>query len=162
MKWCKHTFTPRDSFPVFCLRPQWWQCSENIAYVQCLRLVLGPLKKLVWLVLSLASVVGVTYSLYLMVDTYLAYKVTTAVEMKAKTQLDFPGVTVCNLNPLRKLAVENYQDFKTALYGDSKRRRKRARKYIRVANYDYCHVCSWRCRRSQTRLTKSLLNKTHY
>ena len=63
---------------------------------------------------------GLAYSVYALTTTYLAYPVSVSVGVQQVQQLVFPAVTVCNMSPVKKSAIE------TADLSKRKRRKKRS------------------------------------
>ncbi|GFT19647.1 acid-sensing ion channel 1A [Nephila pilipes] len=67
----------------------------------------GTLGKLLWTVIFLTALAGCTYHCSFLIQKYLKFsKVTSTEEIHAK-ELDFPALTVCNLNILKKSFLED-------------------------------------------------------
>ena len=61
--------------------------------------------KLFWILIFLGGVGASTYNVYLLIDKFFQYPVDTQVTLSYE-KLPFPSVTVCNINPVRKSAVQ--------------------------------------------------------
>ena len=64
---------------------------------------------------------GMLLSVLALTKTYLSYPVKVDVSVRREKQLAFPAVTVCNMSPVKKSALETAD-----LSAAAKRRRKRA------------------------------------
>ncbi|GBL74822.1 Acid-sensing ion channel 1C [Araneus ventricosus] len=63
--------------------------------------------KLLWTLIFLTALAGLTYHCSFLIQKYLRFsKVTTTEEIHAK-ELDFPALTVCNLNILKKSFIQD-------------------------------------------------------
>lgn len=95
--------------------------------------------KLLWTILLLSCTAGMTLHLYYLINQFLQWPIQTKIEL-GFSNLNFPAVTICNVNPIRNskvyMASEHLQSLlaeleMTSLYGDdnaensTKRRRKR-------------------------------------
>ena len=49
----------------------------------------------------------VLFNFYAITEAYLAHKVLMEVKMKHQRELLFPAVTICNMNPFRRSALQN-------------------------------------------------------
>ena len=65
----------------------------------------GPVKSVFWILITLAAVGGLIYNAMMLFMTFFDYKVTVLVELRYQRELDFPAVTVCNMNPIKKRAL---------------------------------------------------------
>jgi len=83
--------------------------------------VVGIVKKCYWTIAVLAMTAGMLHSVYVLTAAYLSYPVSVDVSVHREQQLVFPAVTVCNMSPVKKSALQAAD-----LSGTSKRRRKRA------------------------------------
>jgi len=83
--------------------------------------ILGIVKKCYWTIAVLAMTGGMVYSVYALTAAYLSYPVGVDVSVLRDQQLVFPAVTICNMSPVKKSALQAAD-----LSGTSKRRRKRA------------------------------------
>jgi len=72
--------------------------------------------------MSLAMVCGMMYNLQAVVIKYFSYPVTVGISIEHAADLDFPAVTICNVNPVRA-SVFNGSATQT---GSNRRRRKRS------------------------------------
>ena len=61
--------------------------------------------KLFWILIFLGGVCASAYNVYLLIDEFFQYPVNTQVTLSYE-KLPFPSITVCNINPVRKSAVE--------------------------------------------------------
>ena len=64
-------------------------------------LSLGPLKKIIWTLITFGCLGLLTYNMYYLFNDYLHFPVNVNVEIKSKNKLSFPAVTICNVNPVR-------------------------------------------------------------
>jgi len=64
---------------------------------------------------------GMTFTVYSLTSEYLRYPVSVSISIYQEPELLFPAVTVCNLCPVKKSALQNAD-----LSGVSKRRKKRS------------------------------------
>lgn len=60
------------------------------------------IKQIIWLVLVMAMISWLSIQCYWLFSKYFAYPVEVKIELIAKQKMDFPSVTVCNRNPVRK------------------------------------------------------------
>ncbi|KAK7491317.1 hypothetical protein BaRGS_00017418 [Batillaria attramentaria] len=61
----------------------------------------------IWVILVLAATGWSTYNVVLVISNYYEYPVSTITTVKFKGNLDFPAVSICNLNQVRKSKFEN-------------------------------------------------------
>ena len=72
----------------------------------------------------MGMVVGMMYNLYEVSSKYFQYPIAVGISIEHATDLDFPAVTICNVNPVRaSLFIANST---TTGSGSSRRRRKRS------------------------------------
>ena len=64
----------------------------------------GRMKQVFWTLAFIVSLVAVTYNIVTIVSIYLAYPVEIMVSLNQRQSTDFPSVTICNINPIRKSA----------------------------------------------------------
>ncbi|KAK0046492.1 amiloride-sensitive sodium channel subunit beta [Biomphalaria pfeifferi] len=69
------------------------------------------LKRLIWILVVLACSGWTAVQCYWLLDRFLAYPTEVKIELKAASELEFPSVTVCNLNPIRRNEI-NSEPFK--------------------------------------------------
>ena len=81
----------------------------------------GAVKKCYWTFAMLVMTGGMTFSVYSLTATYLNYPVSVDVSVHREQQLVFPAVTICNMSPVMKSALQTAD-----LSGTSKRRKKRS------------------------------------
>jgi amiloride-sensitive sodium channel subunit alpha/amiloride-sensitive sodium channel subunit gamma len=82
--------------------------------------------KLLWTILLLCCTAGMTLHLYYLINQFLQWPIQTKIEL-GFSNLNFPAVTLCNVNPIRNskvyMASEHIQSLlaeleTTSLYGD--------------------------------------------
>lgn len=61
----------------------------------------GVIKRVVWLILTIAATAWWIYHSYLLVNEYFNYETNTKLSIAEGKELSFPAVTICNANPLR-------------------------------------------------------------
>lgn len=66
--------------------------------------------KLLWLICLIASSAYCFYSIVSIFMSYFAYSVIINIEVVEKAPVDFPAVTICNLNPLDRRYSQTYID----------------------------------------------------
>ena len=72
----------------------------------------GPVKSVFWILITLAAVGGLIYNAMMLFMAFFDYKVTVLVELRYQRELDFPAVTVCNMNPIKKRALGSIPEIK--------------------------------------------------
>jgi len=82
--------------------------------------VLGAVKKCYWTLALLVMIGGMSFSVYALTAAYLSYPIDVSISVHREPQLVFPAVTICNMSPVKKSALEAAD-----LSGASKRRKKR-------------------------------------
>mgnify|MGYP002803827811 FL=1 len=83
----------------------------------------GHIRRFIWTLIS-ATCYGFTiYMCYLLIKTYLEKPIKTAVDISYEKNIDFPSVTVCNLNQFRMREIKKVPDIGDILrdYFDDKR-----------------------------------------
>ncbi|XP_023215424.1 amiloride-sensitive sodium channel subunit gamma-like [Centruroides sculpturatus] len=65
-------------------------------------------RRFMWIIVFLVAVAGFAYHSIYLILTYLSYPRMTTTEEIHADQIDFPYVTVCNLNPLKKSYFADY------------------------------------------------------
>jgi len=78
----------------------------------------------------LALMSGMGYSVYALTSAYLSYPTSVSVSIQQPQQLVFPAVTICNMSPIKKSAMEKL-DLKKRI-----RRKKRSACQISVIRED--------------------------
>ncbi|XP_063286697.1 amiloride-sensitive sodium channel subunit gamma [Pelobates fuscus] len=83
-----------------------WYCLTTNTH-GCRRIVVskGRLRKWIWIVLTLIAVALIFWQCALLLMSY--YSVTTSITVTFK-KLDFPAVTICNMNPYRYSVMKKY------------------------------------------------------
>ena len=57
------------------------------------------------------SMVMLTFNLYSITELYFSYSVDVIIKLNHETELVFPAVTFCNMNPVKRSALENMNNF---------------------------------------------------
>ena len=78
------------------------------------------MKKCFWVFALVAMTGGMLNTVYGLTKTYLSYPVSVSVSVQREKQIVFPAVTVCNMSPVKKSALDAAH-----LSGAPKRRKKR-------------------------------------
>ena len=91
----------------------------------------GPVKKTFWSAMLVATVALLLFNISVISMHFFRYPVTVNIKLLHESELTFPAVTVCNMNPVRKSAwetalVEESGISGTVSTGSGKRRKKRA------------------------------------
>lgn len=68
--------------------------------------------RLAWTIVVLAMMAWLAVQCYWLLERYFRYPIEVKLDLKAAPQLDFPSVTICNLNPIleRHLKNDPYKD----------------------------------------------------
>ena len=82
--------------------------------------IVGAVKKCFWIFALVVMTGGMLSTVHALTKTYLSYPVSVSVSVEREKQLLFPAVTVCNMSPVKKSALEAAD-----LSGAAKRRKKR-------------------------------------
>ena len=82
--------------------------------------IVGAVKKCYWIFALVVMTGGMLFSVHALTKTYLSYPVSVSVSVQREKQLVFPAVTVCNMSPVKKSALDAAD-----LLGASLRRKKR-------------------------------------
>lgn len=69
---------------------------------------------------------GLCYNLQALTSNYLSYPVGVAITIKQQTQALFPAVTICNMNAVRKSALEVLDNETNSEKAVVRKRKKRA------------------------------------
>jgi len=83
--------------------------------------IIGTVKKCYWTLALLVMVGGLVFSVYALTAAYLSYPIHVSISVHEEQQLVFPAVTICNMSPVKKSAIQEYY-----LTAASKRRKKRS------------------------------------
>jgi len=81
----------------------------------------GPFKTCLWLLLTVAMLAGLTYSLTGITTKYLSYPSTVGITIEHSIDIQFPAITLCNLSPVR---ASRYNEL--VLHAAPSRRRRRS------------------------------------
>ncbi|ELU07696.1 hypothetical protein CAPTEDRAFT_189071 [Capitella teleta] len=98
------------------------------------RRVKHKIAKAVWAILCLVSIGTLIFEVYIIVGKFVGRPVNVLVEIKFDRTIQYPAVTICNLNPYRKSQMEKFDDVFDDMKGafdkmdipDLKKRRKRS------------------------------------
>src|SRR6218665_1065406 len=106
--------------------PKYYALSNIFAFSQ-FPYISGVVKNCFWAIAIIVMTIGLCYNLNGLTMNYLRRSVTVSISLVQQKQIVFPAVTVCNLNPIRKsaldAALEKYHD-------ETRRRRKRQGKSV--------------------------------
>ena len=64
-------------------------------------------KKVLFLLFTLGNLTWMTYQIHEIIKEYALYEVDTSVTYVTARKLAYPSVTVCNMNPVRKSALDS-------------------------------------------------------
>ena len=67
-------------------------------------------RRIFWLILFISGLTAFTVHCYLSITLFFQYDVTVNVDILSKPRLEFPAVTVCNLNPVKESVLANFTD----------------------------------------------------
>ncbi len=79
----------------------------------------GPIKRTIWSLISLASCAFLLYFTYKQIDLYFDFNVNVLVNMEHRRQMDFPAITVCNHNAVKRSQVGNAPEIRELLFGST-------------------------------------------
>ena len=65
-------------------------------------------KKVFWALALIGSTSILLFNLIHIISTYFSYGVNLQVKTFRKAELEFPAVTVCNINPIRKSTLKQH------------------------------------------------------
>ena len=74
--------------------------------------------KLIWLLIYIGLFITFSFSLYEIVAKYFSYPTSVEIEIVSRPRLEFPAVTVCNENPVRKSLVGRIKEYSDLLVLD--------------------------------------------
>ena len=94
-------------------------------YEQYSHICSGFVKKFFWGVMLVGMFAGMVFNLYGLGNTFFSFTVRVSLSIVPPTTLDFPAVTICNLNPV-KASEWNSLVVGMSPSGNSTSRRKRA------------------------------------
>ncbi|KAH7705287.1 hypothetical protein AAVH_27503, partial [Aphelenchoides avenae] len=87
-----------------------WQLWTEFKAFRFVAVFKQPLWKAFWVVVILGTFAAfVVQSVFIFID-YFHYNVDTVVQLKSVDGLSFPAVTICNLNPIRKSAMDYVEE----------------------------------------------------
>ncbi|XP_076465407.1 epithelial sodium channel subunit gamma-like [Babylonia areolata] len=69
------------------------------------------LRRIGWILLFLTMIAWLSVQCYWLLDKYFSYPLEVKLDLQAAKVLDFPSVTICNLNPLKKSAARDNPAF---------------------------------------------------
>ncbi|XP_033750683.1 LOW QUALITY PROTEIN: acid-sensing ion channel 1-like [Pecten maximus] len=70
------------------------------------------IKRIVWFVVLVGMLAWLSVQCYWLLDKYFKYPVDVKIELISSPTMEFPSVTICNRNPLRKSMID-YSPFRT-------------------------------------------------
>ncbi|XP_046360058.2 uncharacterized protein LOC124137693 [Haliotis rufescens] len=117
----------KDNDVVECCCSDAWVDFTQTTSLQGLRYIwmrgTVPIRRLLWLVLTVTCVAIMSYQIVDRVIYYYDYPVTVNVNVNYNKTLFFPTVTICNQNAFRasKAAAMGYYEFLTAMFNGGKR-----------------------------------------
>ena len=68
----------------------------------------GHVKRVFWISCILFVYAAAIYQSYDVITRYMRRDISVTVEIVHAQELDFPAVTVCNMSPIKKSALEKY------------------------------------------------------
>ena len=74
--------------------------------------------KLIWLLIYIGLFLTFSYSFYEITTKYFSYPTLIEIEIVSKPRLEFPAVTVCNENPVRKSLIGRIKEYSDLLILD--------------------------------------------
>uniref|UniRef100_A0A8C4Q8N8 Amiloride-sensitive sodium channel subunit beta n=1 Tax=Eptatretus burgeri TaxID=7764 RepID=A0A8C4Q8N8_EPTBU len=84
-----------------------WYCQNTNTHGPGRIIAGGPKKRTAWMLITLTVLCVMLWQWYEIAQEYLSYGVTVTVTMGFQ-KLNFPAVTICNLNPYRFSAINKY------------------------------------------------------
>uniref|UniRef100_UPI00358E9EF6 amiloride-sensitive sodium channel subunit beta-like n=1 Tax=Myxine glutinosa TaxID=7769 RepID=UPI00358E9EF6 len=84
-----------------------WYCQNTNTHGPGRVIAGGPKKRTAWMLITLTVLCVMLWQWYEIAQEYLSYGVTVTVTMGFQ-KLNFPAVTICNLNPYRFSAINKY------------------------------------------------------
>ena len=69
-------------------------------------------ERLFWLLVIFGGLGATGWQLYGIFDKYFLFEPSTQISIAFQSPLDFPSVTICNLNPVRKSKLDLYPGMK--------------------------------------------------
>lgn len=99
----------------------------------------GPIKKIIWMMIVLTLLGIAIYTLCGIINVYMDHPVDVVTRLERQSDLPFPAVTLCNLNPTRSSMLLQYPLLINALNirkehsdEEEKEREKRSSPIIRL------------------------------
>jgi len=89
-------------------------------------MLVGPIKKGWWTVISLAAICGLIYNMHSITTTYMSFPTNINIKVEHRTELSFPSVTICNMSPVKRSLWTNKFGSVSAPVVRRRRRRKRS------------------------------------
>lgn len=86
----------------------WKRFAESTSMHGLGRAVLSKMawKRVIWSLLVIGGVIVSSLNFSKIIVNYLSYPVTTNIELKSWRTMEFPSVTICNLNPAMSLKID--------------------------------------------------------
>ena len=100
-----------------------------------LGLIAGRVKQTFWGIILFTTMILLGYNGVLLFIEYFSYKVNVTVEVKHEYSIEFPAVTVCNMNPLKRSAVKKHDDLSAVLDGKTPSTAHKRKKRIALRMY---------------------------
>ncbi|ESN98358.1 hypothetical protein HELRODRAFT_177242 [Helobdella robusta] len=70
----------------------------------------GRFKKIFWICFTFAATAVLIFNLYRQIQKYFDYSVSVGISIQHANDIDFPAITLCNINPVKKSQFQrNYQ-----------------------------------------------------
>lgn len=66
----------------------------------------GRIKKTIWILATTGAVVGLFTNLVIQVEKYFSYPVNVEMTIQHSNDLEFPSITICNMNPVKKSKLQ--------------------------------------------------------
>ena len=67
--------------------------------------ITGLIKRCFWGIMVAVTLGLLIFNFYTITDAYFSYNVDVNIRLKHETELIFPAITICNMNPIRKSMI---------------------------------------------------------
>lgn len=64
-------------------------------------------KRFIWIIVFLSMLAWVTFQITWLLTDYLKYPIDVQIQLESTHELEFPSVTICNLNPIIERKMNN-------------------------------------------------------
>lgn len=88
----------------------------------------GPAKKIFWAITICLTVSAFLYNVSGIAKSFARFPVSVSITLLHENELIFPAVTVCNMSPVRKSAMESSAAFEEEVEKRKKRKKKKRRR----------------------------------